>query len=115
MRRRWAVLGLTLLISGCLANRHNEILSVKGVWLAARPEVSYTVLDFADSTAVFDNRGDTINRFRYTIDQPRRELVLTDPFGKRKAALLLKATADSLVFDCLWDLNTVQRFYRSKK
>jgi len=115
MRKKAAFLFLALMTSGCLSSNREEILSIRGVWLAVRPEVSYIALNFADSTAVFDNRGDTINRFRYTFNHAQRKLVLTDPFGKREVISILKVTDDSLVLNCLWDLNTVQRFYKSKK
>jgi hypothetical protein len=106
---------LGLIVAACLSNKEENLLSIKGLWIAAQPGISYVALNFDDSTAVFDNRGDTINHFRYAIDQGERELVLTDPFGKRRNATILKLTDDSLVFNCLWDLNTVQRFYKSKK
>jgi len=64
---------------------------------------------------VFDNVGDTINVFSYSVDYPTRTLWLTDAFSETRSAKILKLDADSLIFNQLWDLKTVQRFHRSNK
>jgi competence transcription factor ComK len=100
---------------GCSFHPKKSSSSIKGRWIAVKPASSYITLDFADSTAVFDNRGDTINRFSYTVDQLTQTLLLTDPFGEKRKAKIVKVDADSLIFNKLWDLATTQRFYKSKK
>jgi hypothetical protein len=105
---------LSLLILSCSFHSEKSGYSIKGRWIAVKPTVSYITLNFADSTAVFDNRGDTINRFVYTVDHLTQTLLLTDPFGEKRRAKIMKLDSDSLVFNYLWDLNTTQRFYKSK-
>ena len=84
---------------------------VKGKWRTANnPPGYYLSLDFADSTVVFDTRGDTILRFAYRIDNSARALVLTDVHKRTVSCPVLKATADSLVLANLWDLPAIQRF-----
>ncbi len=86
-------------------------MSVKGKWKTADdPQMAYLSLDFADSTVVFDTRGDTILRFAYRIDRQAQAVVLTDVLKRTMSCRVLKATADSLIFANLWDLPTPQRF-----
>ena len=86
-------------------------LSVKGKWLTAdNLQRAYLSLDFADSTVVFDTRGDTILRFSYRLDRQAGAVVLTDIYNRTVSCRVLKATDDSLIFANLWDLPTPQRF-----
>jgi hypothetical protein len=94
-----------------------EIISIKGKWRTAninKPSESYITVDFADSTAIFDTLGDTILRFKYSIDQSSRTLWLTDPLRKRLSAKIINVDNDSLVFDRLWELSTIQHFYKKR-
>jgi hypothetical protein len=107
-----------LLLSSCSSNAVDvvEHASVTGKWENAnQTAVFYRTLAFSDSSAVFTSRGDTIYRFKYYIDQPSHTLWLTDVFNKRLSAKIIKSDRDSLVFNNLWELNTKQRFSKSKE
>lgn len=88
-------------------------INIEGSWKSANGcGQSYTTLNFADSTAIFDTMADTIHRFSYKLDETCSTLWLTDSFGEKRSAIILKSTKDSLVFASLWNLDTVQRFSR---
>jgi len=107
-----------LFLSNCSSNAVDtvESISLKGTWANTNETaVFYRTLTFADSSAIFTSRGDTIYIFKYYIDQPSRTLWLTDIFNKRLSAKIVKSDKDSLVLSNLWELSTKQRFSKSKE
>jgi hypothetical protein len=101
-----------LVLTYCMPPSSGPI-AVKGKWkTAAKQSAAYLSLNFADSTAVFDTMADTILRFQYQLNQQNKTLELTDLKHKTVACEILQASADSLVFANLWDLEQVQRFSR---
>ena len=116
MKRLLILCGI-LVLSGCSEpNKHvsikNTSLPIQGKWFAASPDASYASLDFVNSTVVFDNRVDTIMRFAYSTNYNTREIKFIDQLNRQESAKVLKLDNDSLIFDRLWDLNTIQRFCR---
>ncbi|SFQ84173.1 hypothetical protein [Hymenobacter arizonensis] len=108
---------LVLFLSNCSSNAVDtvESISIKGTWENTnKTAVFYRTLTFADSSATFTSRGDTIYRFNYFIDQPSRTLWLTDIFNKKLSAKILKSNRDSLVLSNLWELDSKQRFSKRK-
>jgi hypothetical protein len=98
---------------GCSAVPQHHPISVKGKWKTVDdPQMGYLSLDFADSTAVFGVRGDTILRFTYRLDSQAQAVVLTDGLKRAVFCRILKATTDSLVFANLWDSTGLQRFVK---
>ena len=104
-----------LFSTGCSANM-NDSMSIKGEWINIDESATfYRTLTFADSTAIFTSLGDTIYRFKYSVEQSSRRLLLTDAFNKKEAVNILKANADSLILHHLWELKPVQRFSKKRK
>ncbi len=108
-----------LLIAGCSPNGTDYVpvkdVSIEGEWENVNEKaVFYRTLTFTDSSAVFTSRGDTIYRFKYYLDPASRTLWLTDAFNKKLSAKVIKSDKDSLVLDRLWELNTKQRFFKTK-
>ena len=104
-------------VIGCSPNREQRPQApdlIAGKWLPNDFHSSYLSLSFGKE-AVFDNMGDTVNIFSYQVDYPEHTLWLTDAFSETRSAKILKLNTDSLVFNHLWDLKTVQRFHRSTK
>jgi hypothetical protein len=101
------------MVLGCTSTPQYQPISVKGEWKTVDdPQMAYLSLDFADSTAVFGVRGDTILRFTYRLDSQGQAVVLTDGLKRTVSCRVLKATTDSLVFANLWDLPSLQRFVK---
>ncbi|MGI4968874.1 MAG: hypothetical protein ACRYGH_07980 [Janthinobacterium lividum] len=111
LRPRFSLFCGSLVLLGCSPAPEAPPILVKGKWKTANnPPGYYLSLNFADSTVVFDTRGDTILRFAYRLDRPARAVVLTDGLKQTVSCRLLKATADSLIFANLWDSQTRLRF-----
>lgn len=112
-------LSWVLLIASCSPNG-TEYVPVKNAFIKGQWEnvdetvVFYRTLTFTDSSAVFTSLGDTIYRFKYYLDPASRTLWLTDAFNKKLSASVVKLDKDSLVLDRLWELNTKQRFFKTK-
>lgn len=103
------------LLSCNTLSEQSKPINMKGEWISlSSVSINYPSLLISDSSAVFTSRGDTVYRFKYSIDPISRILWLTDPFNKKLSAKILKVDNDSLVFDRLWDLDTKQRFSRNK-
>jgi hypothetical protein len=98
----------------CSESHEHAALPIKAKWYTITPEVSYLSLDFKDSTVFFDNRGDTVMTFKYSVDNDTRTLHLTDVLNQKTSSKILKIDSDSLILDRLWGLNTIQRFYKNK-
>lgn len=103
----------SLVLLGCDSTPLHQPLAVKGKWRTVDdPRMAYLAVDFADSTAVFEVRDDTILRFTYHLDRQTQAVVLTDELKRTVSCRVLKATVDSLIFANLWDLPTLQRFVK---
>ena len=116
MKQALILTGILLLL-GCSepnkqASTKSVSLPIQGKWFAASPDASYVSLDFANLTVVFDNKADTIMRFNYSINYATREIEFIDQLNRKESAKILKLNSDSLIFDRLWALNTIQRFCR---
>jgi hypothetical protein len=86
---------------------------LSGQWISAEETINYDILMFSsDKNAVFTSRGDTIFRYKYSLNCKNSSLVLRDIYGNKYVEQIKFLSKDSLVFEGFFHHGGLKKYYK---